>query len=361
MDDFNQLKQLVFDDGPLGIVVFDLDRVILRANRALCAMLGYAGYELQGRLLAEITHPADRQANRELIERLKRREIPNYTTQAQYQTKDGRTVWAEVAVTLLRSSGPTVAVAMIKDITAERRIEIAMRRTERLTSLGTMAAGIAHEVNNPLSAILLLAESARQLPCALEPTVQTVLEQIRQQAVRCAQIVQSVLHFARQQTSEKCLACLGETIQHAADFTRHLAQRSDVALVLDLEADTPPVWLNPAEMEQVFVSLIANGIQACHAGGRVRVGAHACDGRVEAVVENNGPEMTAEQIKQIFDPFYTPRSESVATGLSLSIAQGIVHQHDGQIYVESTPNRGTRFTVALPLPDPAEHAPCQWT
>jgi PAS domain S-box-containing protein len=360
MDDFEQLERLAFDGGPLGMVLFDLDRVILRANRALCTMLGYAGYELKGRLLAEITHPADRQADRELMERLKRRQIPNYTTRKQYQTKAGQTVWAEVTVTLLRSPGQTVAMAVVKDITAERRSEIALRHAERLASLGTMAVGIAHEVNDPLGAILLLAESARQLPSTSDPGVRCALEQIRQQAVRCGQIVQSVLHFARQQKSEKWLARIEESVQRAADFTHHMAQQNNVTLDLDATADTPPVWLNPAEMELVFVNLIVNGIQACHAGGRVYVGVQASVNYVEAVVENNGPEMTAEQAERLFDPFYVTRSDTGGTGLGLSVAQGIVHGHGGAIHVESHAGHGTRFTVAIPLPEPADSNAQYW-
>jgi PAS domain S-box-containing protein len=344
--------RLAFDNGPLGMLFIDLERMVVRANPALGAILGYSSGEFQGRSLADITHPEDLQSDRELFGRLVRNEIPNYTIRKRYRAKDGHTVWAEVTVTLLAQSDRPLAFAMVKDVTVQHQVEVALHRAERLASLGTLAAGIAHEVNNPLGAIVLVAETACHRAERLDPILHGALQQIRQQAIRCGQIVQSVLKFSREQKSEKWLARLEESVERAADFTRHLAKQNDVVLVLDLDSTaTPPLMINPTEMEQVFINLISNGVQACQTGGHVCVRVRTERDCVQATVENDGPAMSAEQAAHLFDPFYTTRAGG--TGLGLSIVQGIVQDHGARIHVESGPGQGTRFQLAIPLPPPS--------
>lgn len=327
---------------------------------------GYSPQEFLNHQIAwsSLTHPEDAPRVDEEIAQHLAAGRDTFYQQYRLLARSGAVRWVEGAVLVCRDGQgrathlDTVLLDVTERVQGEaalrqsgEQIRLALQRAERLVSLGTLAAGIAHEVNNPLGAILLLAETAYQRASTVDPLLETALEQIRQQAIRCGQIVQSVLQFARQQKSEKCLARLDESIQRAADFTRHLARQQKVALVFDLDREPPPpLLINPTEMEQVFVNLISNGVQACQAGGRVCVRARARPGEVEAVVENDGPAMSAEQASRIFDPFYTTRAEVGGTGLGLSIVRGIIQDHGGRIRVESSPGQGTRFILSFSTP-----------
>jgi len=237
--------------------------------------------------------------------------------------------------------------AIAHDISDLRDAEQSLQRAERLASIGTLAAGIAHEINNPLGAMLLSAEYALQ-KLDNRTVVEESLEDILSHVERCAQIVRSVLRFSRNDYSKKTGHDLSNLLHRAKDLTRHQAQQSGVLVDLDTSVGACCMTINPLEMEQVFVNLIVNAVESSKGGGRVSVKLDLADDRARVVVEDQGVGMPAELRSRVFDPFFTTRLHSGGTGLGLSIVHGIVRDHGGSIEVWSEPEKGTRVTVMLP-------------
>ncbi|MCH7993172.1 MAG: HAMP domain-containing histidine kinase, partial [Planctomycetes bacterium] len=221
------------------------------------------------------------------------------------------------------------------------------------------AAGIAHEVNNPLTAILLAAQSALESTnkANRQKYMKQCLEGIVKDAGRCEQIVSSVLQFARSGTAKKGPADLPKIIQRAVDLTQAYADEKGASIELQLEDNLPLIALNPGQMEQVFANLIRNAVESGERGNRVSVAVKRTAQTVRILVADKGRGMSDEQRNRLFDPFYTTREREGGTGLGLSIVHGIVLAHGGKIDVDSRLGQGTTMTIELPLPKSHQHSP----
>lgn len=295
--------------------------------------------------------------------------------------KDGRSRIIAISTKGLRAhGGQDHVVAMIQDLTdrkqaeeqlaryqdhledlvAERTRELdrsreKLQRAERLASIGTLAAGIAHEINNPLGMLLLGADVA--LTSLDQPeALKELLSQIRRDVERCSRIVRGVLDFARQQVTEKWPLELNEVVRRSLDFTREYARKNHVNIEISCAQELPCILGNSTELEQVVVNLLHNAVQACHDEGHIWVETHRARGYVRLVVRDDGRGMTQEQIGHAFDPFYTTRLDQGGTGLGLSTVHGIVTGHGGAIDLASQPGRGTVFTVEFPVTTEMENA-----
>ncbi len=241
----------------------------------------------------------------------------------------------------------------LEDLVKQRTAELAdsqgkLRRSERLASIGTLAAGIAHEINNPLGLILLQVDAGckdKNNPKSTE----RALRKIEQHVGRCAHIVKSVLRFAREEASEKLPQDLNAIVHRAEDLVRNLTESHGIALDLELEQGLPQIEANPTELEQVMVNVIHNAIHACRRGGAVSIRTTKDSDTVRAIVRDNGIGMSTEQLTHAFDPFYTTKFHQGGTGLGLSTCHGIVTQHGGQLAVESAQGSGTTVTIDLPF------------
>jgi signal transduction histidine kinase len=241
--------------------------------------------------------------------------------------------------------------AMLMESSAQlKRTEQSLRRAERLASIGTLAAAIAHEINNPLGAISLYASVAMR--SIDNPDRRAMLEDalsnIETQTLRCGGIVQSVLRFAREEELQRWRLDLGEIARGARDVVRKLANQRRVSVII-VPGDTPiELVANPLEMEQVFVNLITNAVQASAECGSVTVCLESDAESVRFTVEDNGHGMSKEQIDQVFDPFFSTRRKEGGIGLGLSVVYSIVDKHGGKIDVRSNMGEGTCVTVVLP-------------
>ncbi len=226
-----------------------------------------------------------------------------------------------------------------------------LRQAERLASIGTLAAGIAHEINNPVGGILLAAQNARELmEQANDPELlDTCLEDVIDNAKRCSQIIQSVLQFARQRETEKWAYNLNAVIRRVATLTRQFVENRGGLVELQLSPDVPATDMNPFELEQVFVNLIRNALQTGDGMVSVLIRTEKTTESVRAIVQDSAGGIPVEHIKHLFDPFFTTRREYGGTGLGLSIVHGIITEHQGAIDVRSRPGRGTTFIIDLPL------------
>ena len=225
------------------------------------------------------------------------------------------------------------------------QIEEALQRSARLASLGTLAAGISHEINNPIGAILLGAEHLKRH--GQDPD-EKVLEMIQEDARRCGSIVKSLLQFAREEEYEKSLCDINDLILELVDTRRESAERKTVDVELELDPDLPRLEANPTAFGQVLHNLITNAVQASPRKGKVRIATEPGNDCVRILVRDEGEGLNEEQKRRVFDPFFTTRLEEGGTGLGLSIVHGIIAQHGGTIDLQSAPGQGTTVVLSLP-------------
>ncbi|HUG69056.1 MAG TPA: ATP-binding protein [Pirellulaceae bacterium] len=238
-----------------------------------------------------------------------------------------------------------------QDITEQKQTEGALRRAERLASIGTMAAGIAHEINNPIAAALNAAEAAMRFkddPDA-KHLLERCLDNVVRSAHRCRLIVANVLKFARQEPTERSLVDINSVVRDARVSALPYAEREDATIDLHLADDLPAVWINELEIEQVLTNLIDNASRSNEGPIHVTVRTARRKDGVRISVEDDGPGMTVEQRQRAFDPFYSTRQKQGGTGLGLSIAHGIVEGHGGKIEIAGEAGQGTTVTVDLPI------------
>ena len=348
-----ELFRLAFEEGPLGIWIIDKKGQCRRVNRAFAEMLGYSPEKLHGKTVLELTHPHDRSIQADYLRQLLQGSCRQYSLEKRYLNKDGLPVWTRLtATTVYDHDGMWLyGLGMVEDISQRKEAEDALRRVERLASIGTLAAGIAHEINNPLGAIVLSADAA--LLARVQPDggeiVDASLRTIQAGALRCGRIVKSVLKFSHNEVSQKWLDDIGEVARRAKDMTKIMAADAGVAVRLELDRELPRIKLNPTEIEQVFVNLLTNAVQASAAEDRVTVRIKQLGNELRIDVEDTGIGMTEKQLERIFDPFYTTKQSTGGTGLGLSISHGIIQEHGGEIHVKSQPQTGTTMTVILPI------------
>jgi PAS domain S-box-containing protein len=336
-----RFRRLV-ESSIIGIMITDIYGVVTEANDALLSMLGYSRDDLPLRWDA-MTPPEWRHLDEVAIDQLNQDGIAN-PWEKEYVGKDGRRVPILVGVSLLEESSED-CICFVIDLTERKRAEQELRRNERLASIGTLAAGVAHEINNPVGGILMAAQYA--LESRDDSTaVERALNDIASNATRCGHIVRNVLKFAREQTSPKAPAELNQVVRHAADLVRRFAEERGSTLELMLGRELSPVIMTPVEIEQVIINLVENAVQA--GARRIILRTESVDDQVRVAIQDDGSGITQENRQHLFDPFYTTRYREGGSGLGLSIAHGIIADHGGAIDLESEVGRGTTMTISLP-------------
>lgn len=231
------------------------------------------------------------------------------------------------------------------------RLHAQVLQTEKLAALGQVIARLAHELSNPLVAILGTAELLRRSPLAAE-TLERV-NRITQQAERMARLVRNLLSFTRQRPPHRRQPLsLNRLLEETLELEAFELQRSQVAVVRKLDPDLPETLADPDQLQQVFTNLVRNAAQAmrgAHGHGTLTVATRYDEpaGQVVAEIADDGPGIAPEHLPRIFDPFFTNKPEGEGTGLGLAIARGILEAHGGRIGVESRPGEGATFTVEL--------------
>jgi signal transduction histidine kinase len=235
---------------------------------------------------------------------------------------------------------------------AQRSAENRLVQAAKLAAVGEMAAGIAHELNNPLTSVTGFAELALEAIPHESETYQD-LEMVMREARRARDVVRRLLDFARQSESARARSSMNEIVQDIVALTRHLIHTNGVELELDLENNLPWALVDSNQMKQVLLNLVHNALQAMPAGGNMKIMTRTAtrNGRdwIMVSVKDTGIGIPPADQSRIFEPFYTTRGSSGGTGLGLSVTYGIVTDHGGQIEVESQPGLGAKFTVWIPL------------
>lgn len=235
----------------------------------------------------------------------------------------------------------------------EQLREFATRRimeSERLAHIGQLAAGVAHEINNPLQGIVTYAHLLLER-AAPQGTNREFLEKIVKQADRCRDIIRGLLDFARQRKPEKRLSNVNRVLEECVGLVANQALFHNIKIVKNLARELPPVWMDPSQMQQVFMNMIINAAEAMNGNGQLTITTrHLPEAEaVEIEFTDTGHGIKEEDLERIFDPFFTTKEAGHGTGLGLAISYGIVKEHKGTITVQSEVGRGTTFIIRLPV------------
>jgi two-component system, NtrC family, sensor kinase len=271
------------------------------------------------------------------------------------QSFNSMTFSLKKARTELEGWGKTLE-QMVQERTHElTQIQAQLIRSEKLASLGEVVAGIAHEINNPLTGILVFSSLIHSNP-RLDETLKNDIETVIRETKRCATIVKGLLEFARCSTPQKGLSSVNEISDTALSLIEHQILFQDITVVRDYARDLPQLMLDPNQIEQVFINIFINAAHAMQGEGilKVRSWLDRGLGCVFLTITDNGCGIPEAHLSKIFDPFFSTK-ENKGTGLGLSVSYGIIQEHGGGIEVQSEVGTGTTFTLRLPLQvsDPA--------
>jgi two-component system NtrC family sensor kinase len=251
---------------------------------------------------------------------------------------------------LVEEGQVTTVLGIVRDVTEQRRVQAQLLQAEKMSAIGLLVGGMAHEINNPLASILVNMELL--LGDAKDPAQTESLQAIKLETDRAAQIVRNLLTYVRGQGSERALVDLREAIRSALALRRNQLLNQQIEVLVDLPHDPVLVWGNSVNLQQVLMNLLVNAEHAIrgHRGrGHLWLRLAASQGAATITVDDDGPGIPPEFVTRIFDPFYTTKPEGEGTGLGLSVSAGIVADHQGKIAATQRPGGGARFDVELPL------------
>jgi two-component system NtrC family sensor kinase len=230
-------------------------------------------------------------------------------------------------------------------------------QSEKLSGIGEFVAGVAHELNNPLTTVMGFSELLKQADA--KPEHERFLDMIHKSALRCQKIVQNLLSFARRHPPERKLSSLNELVNGAVEFLQYQLRTSNIEVTTQLAPRLPRALVDPHQVQQVFLNIINNARQAIEAHqptGAIRISTELCGTMARVRFKDNGPGIPEANMSKVFDPFFTTKEAGKGTGLGLSLCYGIIKEHGGSIAVHSPPGQGATFVIELPLAHEANMA-----
>ena len=328
----------------VGVLTVDLDGIVESWNTRMEQLFGVlrrgaVGRRLDSLLPKELTEEIAARRDQEHITGI-------YKQRLQHQ---GKHLTLNISITpLVSKSNECIGrLLLFDDVTQRERMEEQMTQTEKLTSLGLLAAGVAHEVNTPLAVISNYIQMlAKQMPEG-DPR-QSIIDKIVKQTFRASEIVNNLLNFSRTGAAESTSVDVNRVVEETLSLVAHPLKSAQIQVVKQLGEFLPPVHASPNKLQQVFLNLFLNARDAMPGGGMLEVRTAAHNGSVEVEIADTGAGIAREDINRIFDPFFTTKSNGRGTGLGLSVSYGIIKEHAGKIDVRSTPGKGTSFHVEFP-------------
>ena len=354
---FRSFQETTIENANALILVLDRQGRVAIFNRAFSELIGRSREQMLGRTLEELLREflrVEPEGSFEELEARVRRGESLVNLRVRLKTLTGQEVEAVFNTSTLRDANDEFQglVAIGQDITRLKQLEAQILHSEKLASLGQMAASIAHELNNPLTAISSYAQLLlRQKPPPLSEN-QERLKRILEEANRIEGLIQNLMSYARPSAGEMGPVPVGEVIEQALTLSRYEVSRGEVSIETRIPEDLPLVWGVKDQLQQVFINLLTNASYACGEKGGGRVVITAGKGKAEMVevrVSDTGIGIKPEHLDKIFDPFFTTKPEGKGTGLGLSVVKEIIKRHRGEIRMESRPGEGTEFTVSLPV------------
>lgn len=362
--------RLTFTNAPIAIIVCDIAGIILRVNPEACSMLGYPEEELVGLDYRQVTHPEFRKPSRRFFNRLISGEVSRLVIESRYIRKDGGEVQGLLHSSVIPGTRerPTEVVIQIVDQTDQVRAEQEARahrerlaHLDRLGSMGEMAAGIAHEINQPLTAIATFAKACRRLlddGRAEQEDLIDALDQIHAQAIRAGEVIRRLKSFVRKRESHHEITDVNQLIRDIVKLAEFDARIHHYAIHLVLEKNLPRAVIDPIQIQQVILNLIRNGVEAMRgiedAQGAVTVRTlRSEEEEIEIAVADRGAGVSEGLDRDLYNPFFTTKESGM--GLGLSISRSIIVSHGGRLWFTRNPDRGATFHFTLPTALEGEH------
>ena len=358
--------QNILDNAPMMVVTTDLDGRVVSFNRHAEACYGYKAVEILGRPVSMLC------GSPEEWEPLSRR-IEQGGTVQEYETiplrKDGRAMVIALTLAPLKDNDGNMigTVCLSRDISQRKALMDQVIQSERLASIGRLAAGVAHEINNPMAVIAeiagyledLIAEGPPVKRRRLDRELQEGLPKITAQIKRCRSITSRLLSFARKRETPMEVADVNNSLDEILPFLAKEARLAGVQIHRRFNIDIPLVRIEDLQLEEILINLIKNAIHSMspRTYGNIWLFATQKDGKAILTIKDDGPGIDKKVMDRLFDPFVTTKPVGQGTGLGLSICYGIVKHHGGEIQVESEPGKGTSFRVILPVHHQAGRRP----
>ncbi|MHC4542958.1 MAG: sensor histidine kinase [Planctomycetota bacterium] len=251
---------------------------------------------------------------------------------------------------LINAVAGQVALVVERRQAEEDRLKLynQLLHADRLATIGMLAAGIAHELNEPLGNILGFAQLAKKCP-GVPASAEQDIRKIEAASLHAREIIQKLLVFARQAQPKKTWVNLNQIVEDGLYFFEARCVKEGIELVRLLSEDLPDITADPSQLNQLLVNLVVNALQSMPGAGKITVQTRFCDNNVYLVVEDTGTGMSKDVLDKIFVPFFTTKEVGHGTGLGLPVVYGIVTAHGGSINVNSEPGCGTRFEIQLPM------------
>jgi PAS domain S-box-containing protein len=361
VDEYERLKEFsenIVESINVGILAADLDDRVESWNAEMERICGIARHQAVGRTLGEL-FPAD------LYEQFNAarqetgvRHLYKYTLRAGGSNGDsnGSAVTRELTLNLAvaplfsRDARQIGRLVIFDDVTERAELEQRLVQADKLSSIGLLAAGVAHEVNTPLAVISTYAQMlAKQV--SGDEQKSKLLDKIARQTFRASEIVNSLLNFSRTSSRDFAEVDLNRVIRETLQLIEHQLREARIEVDANLDATLPIIKGNAGRLQQVFLNLFLNARDAMEAGGgRLTIRSRGEDATIRLSISDTGHGIPAEQLTRIFDPFFTTKPGKKGTGLGLSVSYGIVQEHGGAIEVHSRPGEGTEFRLEFPLP-----------
>ncbi|PYS52003.1 MAG: hypothetical protein DMF68_02765 [Acidobacteria bacterium] len=354
-----EFNESIVESINVGLLAVDLDGRVTRCNSALENILGVRRNEAIGLrvedLFAEDFAETLNQvlgANRWNLTEL--RHIYKLHT----ATRADRPLVLNIALAPLQadSQGRTGALVVLEDVTSRMRLEEQLQQREKLSSIGLLAAGVAHEVNTPLTGVSSYTQMLMGMLPETDPK-HALLQKVRRQADRASDIVNNLLNFSRTGgATEFTELSINRVLDDTLQLLEPQLRRNQIEIVRDYYKDIPNLYGNAVKLQQIFTNLILNARDAIPEGGRIKLSTSSTEDETLVVeVSDTGIGIAPENVAKIYDPFYTTKGVGRGTGLGLAVSYGIVQEHSGHIAVESTPGKGTTFRITLPTVNARAH------
>ena len=348
-----QFSDSVVESLTDGLVVLDLADRVLRWNRKMEVLLGVGREQALGRELSELF-------SRQFVETLRavRRESPGGTTLYRVTLdvtvdQQRRALLVNTAVAPFQTEDTAQAgwIIVLEDVTDRANLEEQLRLSEKMAAIGLLAAGVAHEVNTPLTGISSFTQMLLERADADDPKTE-LLEKIEQQTFRAAKIVNSLLSLSRPSGGEMRVIDLNAVIGDVLALLEHQFRTHRIQVRRHLELPSVPVRGIEYKLQQVFLNLLLNARDAMPKGGWLSITTAISESEALVELSDTGVGIPSEHLSRIYDPFFTTKPEGRGTGLGLSVTYGIVQEHGGTLTCESDPSQGTRFRLVLPVASP---------
>lgn len=346
-------RERIMESLAEGVLVFGRDGRVSEVNRSLCEMTGYSRHELLGMGPAFPFCPFEEAGHFNDLVVSCQNGADIGPLEMLLQHKNGRRFPVQVAMAPFVADPQTVGgcVVSIRDISTDKEKLAELIQTSKLASIGRLAAGVAHELNNPLTAILGNAQYVRDL--LSDPESSQQLKIIEAQAQRAARIVRSLLSFARNHPQERTPTDLNATVRDTLELINYQMRADGITLTQKLDPSLPWIEADPGQLQQVILNILVNAQQAIKGSrlqGAITVTTAADDKTVRFSCADDGPGIDPQILHTLFKPFVTTKRDGEGTGLGLSICYQIISEHNGRIWVETEPDKGSTFFFELPRP-----------